>query len=90
MGMGMGIVHVVLNVHVCINVCPEFLPQSNGHLPMKLFQNPLLSSSRLSSHMGRVHLEDGCCRKSTGFCNGAMLEGDGLSTVEGVLIIRGS
>ena len=31
--------------------------------------------------MGRVHLEGGYCRKSMGFCNGAMLEGDGLSTV---------
>ena len=31
--------------------------------------------------MGRVHLEDSCCRKSMGFCNGAMLEGNGLSTV---------
>ena len=26
MGMGMGIVDVVLNVHVFINVYPEFLP----------------------------------------------------------------
>ena len=32
--------------------------------------------------MVRVHLECGCCRKSTGFCNGTMLEGDGLPTVE--------
>ena len=31
--------------------------------------------------MGRVHLKDGCCRKSLGFCKGAMREGNGLSTV---------
>ena len=31
--------------------------------------------------MGRVHLEGGCCRKTTGFCNGAILEGDGMSSV---------
>ena len=41
MGMGMDIVHVVLNVHVYINVYMEFLLQSNGHLPMKLLENPL-------------------------------------------------
>ena len=39
------------------------------------------SSSSRSSHMGRVHLEGGCCRKSMGFCNGAMPEGNELSTV---------
>ena len=32
--------------------------------------------------MVRVHLEGGCYVKSTGFCNGPVLEGDGLSTVE--------
>ena len=32
--------------------------------------------------MDRVHLEGGCCRKTAGFCNGAILEGDGLSTVK--------
>ena len=42
MGMGMGIVQAVLNVHVCINLYPEFRPLSTGHLPIKLFENPLL------------------------------------------------
>ena len=32
--------------------------------------------------MVRVHLECGCCGKSTGFCSGTVLEGDGMSTVE--------
>ena len=31
--------------------------------------------------MVRVHFECGCCRKYMGFCNGAILVGDGLSTV---------
>ena len=42
MGRGTDTGHVVLNVHVYINVCLEFLLQSNGHLPMELFENPLL------------------------------------------------
>ena len=32
--------------------------------------------------MIRVHLEGGCCGKSTGFCSGTVLEGNGMSTVE--------
>ena len=32
--------------------------------------------------MGIVQLEGGCCRKSMGFCNGAILEGDGLLALE--------
>ena len=32
--------------------------------------------------MVRVHLVCGCCRKSIGFCDGTILEGNGLSTVE--------
>ena len=31
--------------------------------------------------MGRVHPEGGCCRKTTGFCNGAILEDKGLLAV---------
>ena len=31
--------------------------------------------------MGKVHFEGGCCRKTTGFCNGAILEGEGMSSV---------
>ena len=48
LGMSMDIVHVVVNVHVCINVYPEFLPYSNDHLPRKLVENPLL----LHHHLG--------------------------------------
>ena len=42
MDMGMGIVHVVMNVHVYIVVCQEFLQWSNVHHPMKQFGSPLL------------------------------------------------
>ena len=41
MDMGMGIVHVVMNVHVHIMVCQEFLQWSNVHHLMKQFGNPL-------------------------------------------------
>ena len=38
----MGIVHVVMNVHVDIKVCQEFLWWSSVHHPMKQFGNPIL------------------------------------------------
>ena len=41
MDRGMGIVHVVMNIHVHIVVCPEFLQWSNDHHPTKRFGNPL-------------------------------------------------
>ena len=50
MGMGMDTPHAVVNVHVCINVYPEFLPYSNGHLPRKLFENPLLHPHHQLGH----------------------------------------
>ena len=54
MGMGMGTVHAVVNVHVYTNVYLEFLLWSNGHLLMKLFENPLLHP-----HLGH-HVWLGC------------------------------
>ena len=51
MGMGMDVVHVEVNVHVCINVYLEFLPYSNGHLLRKLFGNPLLLLHHLGHHI---------------------------------------
>ena len=41
MGMGMDIVHVVLNFHVCTDAYPEFLPYSNVHHLGGLLENPL-------------------------------------------------
>ena len=39
--MGMDTVHVVMSIHVYINVYPEFLSYSNNHLPRRLSENPL-------------------------------------------------
>ena len=41
MSIGMDIVHAVMSVHVYINVYQEFFPYCNGHLPRRLFENPL-------------------------------------------------
>ena len=40
MGTGMGIVHVVINVHVCTMVCQGSLQWSSVHHPMEQFGNP--------------------------------------------------
>ena len=53
--MGTDTVHAVQNAHVYIKVSLEFLTESNGHLPMKLFENPLL----LLHHPGH-HIWLGC------------------------------
>ena len=58
--------------------------QNFFHTPMVIFQGTVWKSSyssSWSSHMGKVHFEGGCCRKATGFCNGAILEGYLLLTV---------
>ena len=82
MGMGMDTVHALLNVHVYIKVSLGFLPILQWSSSNEtVWKSSCSSSSSRSSYMGRVHLECGCCRKSMGFCNGAMLEGNGLSTV---------
>ena len=83
MAMGMDIVHVVVNVHVCINVYLEFLPYSNGPLSRKLFENLLLLFlHHLGHHIWvRDTLKVAAVEKATGFCHGAILEGKGLSTV---------
>ena len=88
----MDTVHVVLSVHVCTNVYPEFLLYSNVHHLMRPFENPLLllllsssssssSSSSMLTYVFGVHLEDECCRVSIQFCNGSVLAGNGISSV---------
>ena len=42
MDMDIDIVHVVLSVHVCTNVCLEFLLYPNVHHLVGLFGSPLL------------------------------------------------
>ena len=80
-GMDLDIVRVVLSFHVCTNVYPEFLPYSNvQHLGRLLESSSSSSSSRLT-YVFRVYLEDGCCRVSMWFCNGAVLAGKGILSV---------
>ena len=81
MGMGMDIFHEVLSVHVSTNVYPEFLPYSNVHHLVRPFENPHSSSSSRLTYVFKVHLEDGCCRVFMWFCNGAVLAGNGISSV---------
>ena len=50
MGMGMDIVHAVMNVHVYINVYQEFLSYSNVHHLGRLLKN-LLLLCLLGGHM---------------------------------------
>ena len=51
MHMGMEIVNVVANAHVCIDVYHKFLPYSNVHCLGRLFESPLPLPLLLGGHM---------------------------------------